>query len=66
MSNNKGLTMVSLVITIIVFTILIGVRLIVEVNDNGLISRAEQLKIDTSNWNGTNSLSNCLYFISFI
>ena len=47
--NQKGVTLIALVITIIVLIILAGVSIGMLIGDNGLIKKAEQAKKDTLN-----------------
>ena len=42
--NNKGITLIALVITIIVMLILAGVSLNATIGDNGIIKRAQSAK----------------------
>ena len=49
MKNNKGITMISLVVTIIVLIILAGVSINMLVGDNGIISQAQRAAKDTAN-----------------
>ena len=44
MRNNKGITLTSLIVTIIVMVILAGIALLFSVGDSGVISRAEKTK----------------------
>ena len=46
MKNNKGITLVALVITIIVLLILAGVTIASLSGDNGILTRGKQAKID--------------------
>ena len=46
--NNKGVTLVALVITIIILLILAGVTISALIGDNGIITKAQQLK---DRWN---------------
>ena len=46
MKNNKGITLVSLVITIIVLLILAGVTIASLSGDNGILTRGKQAKLD--------------------
>lgn len=47
--NQKGITLVALVITIIVLLILAGVTISLVLGNNGLIDRAKQAKTETTN-----------------
>lgn len=42
MRNNKGITLTSLIVTIIVMVILAGISLVMSVGDMGVIGRAEE------------------------
>ena len=44
MKNNKGITLTSLIVTIIVMVILAGIALLFSVGDSGVISRAEKTR----------------------
>lgn len=46
MENNKGLTLVALVITIIILLILAGVSLNVTIGDNGVLTKAKTVEIE--------------------
>ncbi len=46
-TNNSGVTLVALVITIIVLLILAGISLTFAFGDNGIISKAQKAKIET-------------------
>ena len=48
MKNNKGITLIALVITIIVLLILAGVSIAMLTGDNGILTQAERSKEDTS------------------
>ena len=48
MKNNKGITLIALVITIIVLLILAGVTIAMLTGDNGLLTRASSAKTETS------------------
>ena len=45
--NNKGITLIALVVTIIVLLILAGITLVTLTGDNGLIEKANEAKIST-------------------
>ena len=45
MKNNKGITLIALVITIIVMLILVGVTVSAAINENYLIQRKKRQKI---------------------
>ena len=47
MKRNKGITMISLVVTIIVLIILAGVSMNMVVGDNGIITQAQRAKENT-------------------
>ena len=47
MNNNKGITLIALVITIIVLLILAGVTIAMLTGQNGLLSRASGAKVDS-------------------
>ena len=49
LSQNRGITLVSLVITIIVLLILAGVTISMVVGDNGIITKAQQAKQNMAN-----------------
>lgn len=42
--NAQGITLITLVITIIVLLILAGVTLVLTIGDNGIITKAEETK----------------------
>ena len=46
-NNEKGITLVALVITIIVLLILAGVTILALSGDNGILNRASQSKVST-------------------
>ena len=48
MKNNKGITLIALVITIIVLLILAGVSIAMLTGENGILTQAENSKNDTS------------------
>ena len=48
MRNNKGITLVALVITIIVLLILAGVSISMVVGENGVLNRAQNAATDTA------------------
>ena len=48
MKNNKGITLIALVITIIVLLILAGVSIAMLTGQNGILSQATQAKDDTA------------------
>ena len=48
MKNNKGITLIALVITIIVLLILAGVSIAMLTGENGILTQAENAKTDTS------------------
>ena len=45
-NKNKGITLIALVVTIIVLLILAGVTLSLALNNNGLISRTKNAKVE--------------------
>ncbi len=47
LKNNKGITLIALVVTIIVLLILAGITLVTLTGDNGLIEKANEAKIST-------------------
>ena len=47
MKNNKGITLIALVITIIVLLILAGVSIAMLTGENGILTQAERSKVDT-------------------
>ncbi len=48
MTNNKGITLIALVITIIVLLILAGVSIAMLTGDNGILTQANKAKADTA------------------
>ena len=48
MKNNKGITLIALVITIIVLLILAGISIAMLTGDNGLLTKANSAKSETS------------------
>ena len=56
MRNNKGVTLVALVITIIVLLILAGVSLAMLTGENGILTNASQAKKDTLKANYTSAV----------
>ena len=48
MKNNKGVTLIALIITIIVLLILAGIGITMVVGQNGILSRAQEAKTTTS------------------
>ena len=48
MKNNKGITLIALVITIIVLLILAGVTIAMLTGDNGILTKTNQAKTNTS------------------
>lgn len=48
MTNNKGITLIALVITIIVLLILAGVSIAMLTGDNGILNQANKAKADTA------------------
>ena len=47
MRNNKGITLVALVVTIVVLLILAGVSINLVLGDNGIVKRAQEAKNKT-------------------
>ncbi len=47
MKNNKGITLIALVVTIIVLLILAGVSIAMLTGQNGILNRASQSSVDT-------------------
>ena len=47
MRNNKGITLVALVVTIVVLLILAGVSINLVLEDNGIVKRAQDAKNKT-------------------
>ena len=47
MRNQRGITLIALVITIIVLLILAGVSIAMLTGDNGILSKARQAQTDT-------------------
>lgn len=47
--NNKGITLIALVITIVILIILAGITISQLTGENGLFARAKQAKEDTEN-----------------
>ncbi len=58
MKNNRGVTLVALVITIIVLLILAGVSLAMLSGDNGILTNAQKAKSDTVKANVRDSINN--------
>ena len=49
MRNNKGITLIALVVTIIVLLILAGVSIAMLTGDNGILKQSRKAKTDTAN-----------------
>ena len=49
MRNNKGITLIALVVTIIVLLILAGVSIAMLTGDNGILTQSKKAKTDTAN-----------------
>ncbi len=49
MRNNKGITLIALVVTIIVLLILAGVSIAMLTGDNGILKQSKKAKTDTAN-----------------
>ena len=56
MRNNKGVTLVALVITIIVLLILAGVALAMLTGDSGILTNADNAKLETAISNAESSI----------
>ena len=56
MKNNKGVTLVALVITIIVLLILAGVALAMLTGDSGILTNAENAKSETTTANAKSAI----------
>ncbi len=63
MKNNKGVTLVALVITIIVLIILAAVSLATLTGDNNIFTRAEQAKEDTEKTQTIELINTALFSI---
>ncbi len=48
MKNNKGITLIALVVTIIVLLILAGVSIAMLTGDNGILGRGQQASTQTA------------------
>ena len=46
MKNNKGITLVSLIVTIIVMVILAGIALVFSVGEGGIIERSQKAEVE--------------------
>ena len=55
--NNKGITLISLIITIVVLIILAGVTIFLNLNNNGLFSRAKQASEETNKQTATEKIN---------
>ena len=60
MKNNKGITLVALVITIIVLLILAGVSISMVVGENGVLNRATDAAMQTSEADARSALETAL------
>ena len=49
MKNNKGITLIALVVTIIVLLILAGVSIAMLTGNNGILTQGKNAKTDTAN-----------------
>ena len=49
LKNNKGITLIALVVTIIVLLILAGVSIAMLTGDNGILKQSKKAKTDTAN-----------------
>ena len=47
MKNQKGITLIALIITIIVMLILVAVTLSIALGDNGIIAKAREARVET-------------------
>ena len=57
MKNNKGITLIALVITIIILIILAGVSINLIINNDGIIGKAEQAKVETEKQTATEKMN---------
>ena len=57
MRNNKGITLIALVVTIIVLLILAGVSIAMLTGDNGILSRGSQSSVATAIGNGKDAVA---------
>ena len=52
MKNNKGITLVALVVTIVVLLILAGVSINLVLGNNGIIAKAKEAELKGNEWVG--------------
>lgn len=64
MKNQKGITLVALVITIVVLLILAGVTISMVMGDNGVLSNSSKAKKDSATGSANDALSAALSSIS--
>lgn len=64
MKNQKGITLVALVITIVVLLILAGVTISMVMGDNGVLSNSQKAKEESAKGTANDSLSSALSSIS--
>lgn len=64
MKNQKGITLVALVITIVVLLILAGVTISMVMGDNGVLSNSQKAKEESATGTANDSLSSALSSIS--
>lgn len=64
MKNQKGITLVALVITIVVLLILAGVTISMVMGDNGVLSNSQKAKEESAKGTSNDSLSSALSSIS--
>ena len=57
MKNNKGITLIALVITIIILIILAGVSINLIINNDEIIGKAEQAKVETEKQTATEKMN---------
>ncbi len=57
MKNNKGITLIALVVTIIVLLILAGVSILMLTGDNGILGRAKESATQTAVTNARDEIS---------
>ena len=57
MRNNKGITLIALVVTIIVLLILAGVSIAMLTGDNGILNRGSQSSVATAIGNGKDAVA---------
>ena len=64
MRNNKGISLVALVVTIVVLIILVGVSISFAIGDNGILTNARVARDETNSSNAKEALSRALETIS--